>query len=83
MRVVVAENVVDHIFFRDVIGPHNDEVLNVIAAQQLSGGTVCDTAEHFAQLLQRYDVGIIPIDLIKALYGNHVQLQGRFKNDPL
>ena len=32
MRVVVAENIIDHIFFRDVIGPHNDEVLNVVAA---------------------------------------------------
>ena len=72
MRVVIAENVVDHVFFRDVIGPHNDEVLNVIAAQQLSGGTVCDTAEHFAQLLQRYDVGVIPIDLIQAFFCNCV-----------
>ena len=65
MRVVVAENIIDHIFFRDVIGPHNDEVLNVIAAQQFSGGTVCDTAEHFAQLLQCYNVGIIPNYLSK------------------
>ena len=40
MRVVIAENVVDHIFFRDVIGARNYKVFNVVAAQQFSGGTV-------------------------------------------
>ena len=66
MRVMLPENVVDHAFLRDVIGSGNDKMLHMVAAQQLSGGTVCDTAEHFAQLLQCYNVGIIPINLIST-----------------
>ena len=66
MRVVIAEDVVDHVFFRDAIDAHHNELLNVIAAQQLSGGAVCDTAEHFAQLLQRYDLKSIGVKSVQV-----------------
>ena len=56
MRVVVAENIVDHIFFLDVIGPHNDEVLNVIAAQQNS----CEIATRAYAIISTY---------LRTLYG--------------
>ena len=63
---MIAENVVDHLFFRDVIGARNYKVFNVVAAQQFSGGTVGDAAQHLAHLRQRYHVGIIPIYPLKG-----------------
>ena len=58
--VVVAEQIVDDLFFGNVVGGSDIEGLDVTGAQQLPGSALSNAAHHGAKVVQCHHIRIKP-----------------------
>ena len=56
LHVVRAEQVVDDLQLGDIIGAADVEVLHVVSAEELAGGTFPDAAQHGPEFIDRHHV---------------------------
>lgn len=56
LHIVRVEQVVDDLHLGDVVGAADVEVLHVVPAEELAGGTFPDAAQHGPEFIDRHQV---------------------------